>query len=252
MNTYVDIIKLIKPLGGDVKMDNKNPFEPVRIRSLLASDQIYLHIKEAIISGELTSEERLIETQLAKWLQVSRTPLREALQRLESEKWLARIQGGGLKVVEFDLEDMKHLYQVRAILEGLLAREVTLKLTGEELETIKSLTNEMFNRLHAKETKEFVAAADKIHHLMNNKSTNTIAKDLLININDHIKYCRNQVIRWVPDFQIGAYEEHVELLNALIKRDPIEVEKVMRRHFENAGDRLLKSLDQSGKQCDVE
>ena len=154
--------------------------------------------------------------------------------------------------MELDKEEIKNLYHVRAVLEGMLAREVTIALTDEEMETIKSLTNKMFKRVNTQENKELTSVADKIHQLLYNKSTNTIAKDMLNLINDQIRYCRKRVIHWVKDLPAAAYEEHVELLNALIKRDPIEVEKVMRRHFENAGDRLLKSLGQSGKQSDDE
>ena len=223
-------------------MDKSNPYQPVRIRSVLASEQIYEHIKEAIISGELTSEERLIETKLAEWLQVSRTPLREALQRLEVEKWVTRLQGGGLKVMEFEEGKIKHLFNVRAVLEGLLAREVTMTLTDQELETIKVLTTEMHKCVQAQDNEKIIQSAEKIHQLLLDKSTNTIAKDMLSFIHDQIRYCKNRVIRWVQDLP-EAYEEHLELNEALFKRDPIEVEKAMRRHFENGAYRLLRNLE---------
>lgn len=223
-------------------MVNMNPFEPVKIRTISASQQIYEHVKEAIINDDLTSNEKLTETVLSNWLQVSRTPLREALQRLEAEKWLVRLQGGGFKVMELEKENVTNLFEVRAVLEGLLTREVTPMLTDDDLEKISEMTKKMYEGVVNKDKENIAKYGETIHHYILAKSQNTFAKDMLVLIHDQIRFFRKHVLVKVPDLH-KAYDEHVEILEALVTRDSDRVERAIRVHFSNAGKRLVNCIE---------
>jgi len=219
-----------------------NRFEPVKIRAISASQQIYEHVKESIINNELTSDDKLTETILANWLQVSRTPLREALQRLEAEKWLVRLQGGGFKVMELEKDKVSNLFEVRAVLEGLLTKEVTYKLSENDIEEIARMTNLMKQGVEEKDKNKIAKYGEEIHQFILAKSDNTFAKDMLVLIHDQIRFFRKHVLVKVPDLH-KAYDEHVEILEAIVNKDGDRAEQAIRIHFSNAGKRLIKCIE---------
>ena len=101
---------------------------PKTIREL-----VYEEIKNHILSGYYRPGQRLIETNLAEELNVSRTPIRDALNRLEAEGLITSSPTRGLTVTKLSKDDIKDLYQARAVLEGLAAKLAALMATEEEL-----------------------------------------------------------------------------------------------------------------------
>ena len=90
--------------------------EPIQ-RPQSLREQTYQVLRSAILSGELVAGSRLVETQIAEKLQVSRTPIREALQQLHKEQLIVIDINGNLRVVSFSTDDAKHLYRCRSVLE---------------------------------------------------------------------------------------------------------------------------------------
>ena len=105
----------------------------LRIQRVSAAHAITDSLRDEIKLGRLTPLTRLIETELAERLAVSRTPLREALSLLEAEGFAERRPTGGLVVAPIEIEDLRELYWLRATLEAEVIREVTGKVTSEQL-----------------------------------------------------------------------------------------------------------------------
>ena len=95
--------------------------EPPLDRSLLRND-VYLRIRDTIVDGTLAPGEQLRDKELAAWLGVSRTPVREALRRLQSERRVTIEPQRGAVVAELDRHEVVELYQLRQHLEGIAAR----------------------------------------------------------------------------------------------------------------------------------
>ena len=106
---------------------------------LSLKDRAYAAIKEAILSLKLQPGTLLVETELARQLGISKTPVRDALQELEREGLVTRILFKGTYVTEVSARDAEEIFQLRAVLEGLAARLATPRLTPEDLARARQL-----------------------------------------------------------------------------------------------------------------
>ena len=105
---------------------NMNEYLPLR-------DVVFNTLRQAILRGELKPGERLMEIQLAQRLGVSRTPVREAIRKLELEGLVLMIPRKGAEVAEITIKDLEDVLQVRAALEELAVRDACEKITEEQL-----------------------------------------------------------------------------------------------------------------------
>ncbi|MBN1332121.1 MAG: GntR family transcriptional regulator, partial [Synergistales bacterium] len=103
-------------------------------------EEVTITIRRAILRGEFKAGDRLVETEIAKALGVSRTPVREALRMLENEGLVRRVpRGGGVEVVGFSNEDIIELYTIRETLEVLAAEYAIRNISEKELKELESL-----------------------------------------------------------------------------------------------------------------
>jgi DNA-binding GntR family transcriptional regulator len=107
-------------------------------RSKSLHEQVYEAVRTRILSGQVRPGERLVETQLAQELQVSRTPLREALRKLQQEGLLAAEVGGGLRVATLSIQDAIELYDCRLALEGFAIAAACQQATPDQLEAMET------------------------------------------------------------------------------------------------------------------
>ena len=96
-------------------------------------------LRERIVSGQLEPGVRLFEPELARTLNVSRTPVREALRTLTAEGLLSQLPTGGVAVAALDVDQLEDVYQVRAALEGLIARQACERMTPQALQELHCL-----------------------------------------------------------------------------------------------------------------
>ena len=115
---------------------------PVQKRETLKS-QVYEYLKENIIYGNIKPGDRLIEEKISEELQVSRSPIREAVRMLEKDGLLSVNKSGGVTVVEPTIEDYRNLYECRVEIESLAAYYAAERRSSEKLEEIKSYLIQM-------------------------------------------------------------------------------------------------------------
>ncbi|MEL6385403.1 MAG: GntR family transcriptional regulator, partial [Cyanobacteria bacterium J06626_18] len=111
-------------------MDNKPPPQPLH-------EHVYLALRTAILSGEIRVGDRLNESHLAKQLQVSRTPIREAIRRLQQEQLLTTDAPDGIKIVEISPESAIHLYDCRIALEQLAVEGACRHATDVQIQALE-------------------------------------------------------------------------------------------------------------------
>jgi len=102
------------------------------------ADGVYQRLRSAIVRGDLRPNERLVEADLAVWLEVSRTPVRECLQRLAAERLVANRRRGWV-VLDHSIEDIREIYGVRAALEGYAAQLAARQASPDQVERIMAL-----------------------------------------------------------------------------------------------------------------
>ena len=105
--------------------------------------KVFQHLRRQILVGKLYKGQRLIESDIANDLKVSRTPVREAFRKLETEGLVQYSPGRGVTVSQLSNENMLELYSIRGVLEGLVASFAAEKITKEELKKLKTLLKEM-------------------------------------------------------------------------------------------------------------
>lgn len=224
-------------MGGTLGLD-----PPRGIQSVTMSQRTFEALRIEIIQGRLRPGQRLVETELVQWLDISRTPLREALHRLESDGWLTRMKAGGYYVAAITREETAYRVEVRAALEGLLARDAAVARTDDDLAEMTAWTEEM-ERCAERGASDGVAAfGQKVHGRLNDLARNTVAKGILRSLHEQLERTRNQTIA-VPGRLEEAAHGHRDILAAIREGDSDSAERAVRTHILQGGQRLLLALD---------
>lgn len=201
---------------------------------------IYEKLRRDIISGKIRPNERLIEAELANFYQVSRTPVREALQRLFENKLIVRIKSGWI-AREYTLEEIKEIYEVRAALEGFAARLATERASDEELKSIQRnhLDYIAFVSKDAKDPR-FVHN-DLFHELVIKAARNQHLADEIKAISGYHFIYRMSPVLDHEEVQ-SSISGHSELVSALLKRDPDEAAAAASRGVLGGLDKVINRL----------
>ncbi|MDK2820131.1 MAG: hypothetical protein PWP31_96 [Clostridia bacterium] len=213
---------------------NPEKYQPVR-------EEAYYALREAILTGALEPGTRLVERKVAKQLGVSRTPVREAIRRLEIEGLVEHLPKRGVVVSWMSDKEAGEVYNIRAVLEGLAARLAAKNIKPTQQVKLMDLVNDMeeaykendscqLQRLHIKFNEIIYEAANssRLHHLINN---------LVDYIVGFTKVSYN-----VPGRVEEDIKEHRELAEAIVNRDIDKAEKMARKHIENASNAYFEGL----------
>ena len=209
----------------------KDPLLPMR-------DMIYQYLRELIITRQLEPGKRLVEEDLAEKLHASRTPIREALRKLELEGLLKQHRGRGVEVCEISLEDALELYALCSVLEGYAARLVATTVTEEELQRLQFLLAEMEFCIQKNEKEQERILHRSFHMAIYQASKNKRLQKLLNDYNDYLQLFRSYYIS-IPSNLHQTLEEHQQLFHAFCRRDAEQAEKIARNHIQMAQNAFL-------------
>lgn len=209
-------------------------------RSSLA-DAAYVELRTAIVSGRLAPRTTVVETELADMLGVSRTPVREALLRLELEGYLVRDGSGRLLVHGHTRKEIIDLFLVRETLEGHAARLAASRIADAELEELDRLLVEDVEAFQHHRIDQLATLNDRIHGLILEGSRNRTLRDLVANLRQRVHGLTLFAVGGGADQQ-RFVEEHVEMGRLLREGDGDRLEALMRKHARQARDMLLDGL----------
>lgn len=191
----------------------------------------YEDLKQAILKGEFQPGEVLRETHLAQWCGVSRTPIREALQRLEQDG-LVRWDGPDLTVRRRSPEEILDIYATRISLEALAARFAAERRTEHDLMQLRWALNRG-NDLHPSDLAKMLDANVAFNRRLRSASHNEALIDLLDRINLHLGRYPETTLgspgRWEQN-----REAHAALVDAIERRDGEEAHRIAERHLTQA------------------
>ena len=195
-------------------------------RNISIADQIFDQLERDILSGKYKRGEILSELRLSKELDVSRTPIREALLRLEQENVL-RETGRGMEVIGITAEDMLDLYDIRLHLEGPSARRAAEKITDEQLAQLLELTELQryyINKQGNSRSENIKNLDSQFHELLYRCSGSNAYTDVLMRIHKKMtKYRKASVSEHSRAQQ--SNDEHMAIYQALASHDPDAAEK---------------------------
>jgi DNA-binding GntR family transcriptional regulator len=198
------------------------------------SDKAYNVLLEMIIGGQLESGERLIEEQLAENLGVSRTPLRDAINRLAKDGLVSIQPRKGASVQKFSIDDVMEVYDIRIALEGLAAGLAAAKIDLSKLEKLKMLFT-------SRNTKDLIKGDTQLHDLIISSCGNKRLINMLNGLKNFIQIFRVSGYTF-KDRSMVATMEHIKILESLEKRDRKLSEKLMRKHIEKTQKSVLENF----------
>lgn len=207
-----------------------HPEEAEPHRRANRAEDLYARLRHAIVHGELRPNERLVEAELAESLGVSRTPVREVLQRLRRDG-LVTSRRRGWVVREHTADEIRDIYACRAALEGYAARLAALSATEEQRAELKSILNSAPPAAPGSE--RMVVINERFHEAIIDASGNELLAEL----------CRQSRLYYFNRRVAALYNEeaaaqsraqHEKLLGAILARDPDLAEALIREHIETA------------------
>jgi DNA-binding GntR family transcriptional regulator len=209
-------------------------------------ERAYQNIKMGIVRGRYPPGAPLSEVGLAREHGMSRTPIREGLARLWQERYLDRVVGHGYFVARVTVQSIHDTFDVRRLLEGAAAARAAERATDDEIETLRSLAvmpgpaSSQALEL-AGDYREAEAANARFHMAIAAAARNTLAQEL-------IERCLAQVDRFMSlgvqfgPFQQGATAAHLEIVEAIARRDPAAAQARMEEHLDCGSQRLKDAL----------
>lgn len=225
---------------------NGSPRKPTGSRSAGNSpaqraESPYEMLKNAILRGELAPGQPLVEMNLAAWCGVSRTPIREALMRLEQDGLVDRTDRG-LVVRERSPEEIIDLYETRMILEATVGRVAAERRTDHDIRALRRLLARVED-VDATDPQAMVVMNQQFHRTVWRASHNESLLDLLERLNLHLARYPETTLQY-PGRWKQAWQEHAELIDAIEARDGDRAYELALRHFKEARDIRLALFDQ--------
>jgi DNA-binding GntR family transcriptional regulator len=202
------------------------------------------HLKRKIITNALKPGEPLVESALSAELKTSKTPIREALQQLEKEGFIENVPGKGAFVSRISVEEVLEVFEIRELLECAVIRRVAAKaeLDIAEAEAVRRRF-ESSEADGGKSPRNSFKPGDQIHTFVFESFGNKRLLEYYRRLQDHIERMRLYFFSQLrPERSEQSSREHLEIVNALIARDPERAENAMRTHLRNATDYLKRII----------
>jgi DNA-binding GntR family transcriptional regulator len=203
-------------------------------------------VKRRIVANELLSGTKLAEDGLAKELGVSRTPVREALNRLTQDGLVTVSPGRGAFVATFSVDDMVQLLEIREALEGMAARLASGRMTKKTLTKLRELLEAgMLERESSGDT-GYLTADREFHEAIALACGNRHLSRLMRSLRDRIQMLRYRSVT-LPGRARKSFHEHLQIIDALSRRDPDLAEERIRTHIRNVQNDLRAALGSSSE-----
>lgn len=195
-------------------------------------DVVFNTLRQAILRGELKPGERLMEVQLANKLGVSRTPIREAIRKLELEGLVLMIPRKGAEVAQITEKSLRDVLEVRGALEKLAVELACEKMTDEEFAELKEAAQNFKDVVNEKDVTKIAERDVKFHDVIYMSTDNQKLIQLLSNLREQMYRYRVEYLKDAEVFP-QLIEEHGEIIKALEKRDKNKAMEIMCRHIDN-------------------
>lgn len=205
-------------------------------------EEVYESLKKSILHGKLKTGQRLIEEQLAHQIGISRTPVREAFYKLEKDDLVTRLPKGGFAVREFTRADVEEIFGIRSALESYASYLATNHMSLEKIASLEKKLDELEKALEAGDTNKVVQLNTEFHNLLYKSCKSKKLADMINNYSDYFYRYRAAY----PNTEDLKYtvQDHRLMLEAMKKKNPRLVEKLVRTHLDKTKELVLKTIDE--------
>ncbi len=220
-------------MGSNFELE-MNEYLPLR-------DVVFQTLRQAILRGELQPGERLMEIQLANKLGVSRTPIREAIRKLELEGLVLMIPRKGAEVAEITEKSLRDVLEVRGSLEELAVELACERITQEQMEELKSAAKEFEITLKNGDLTEYAEADVKFHDVIYQATDNMRLIQLLYNLREQMYRYRVEYLKRT-EVHSSLLDEHQVIIATLENRDKEAAKQAIRKHVDNQVEKVANTI----------
>lgn len=218
------------------------------MNSIPVREKAYEYLKTSILSGRFNPGERLTEEHLAKELGISRTPIREALHKLESEGLIKPLATRGFIASQDSKEEVEELFEIRAVLEGFALRVICDRVTDSVLQKLEEAVEKAEEALRNHSLDELfqwnTRFHDTLHELIMDKHR---LYHQMVTMRQYVLRYRKNTLQY-PDGGRRTVDGHRKILLALRLRDADLCERVMREHIQQSERDALQFLFREDKE----
>jgi DNA-binding GntR family transcriptional regulator len=203
---------------------------------------VFENLKQAVIKGKIVPGSRLIESRLAEALGISRTPVREAIHKLEREGYLKKLPRGGFSVLGFSREDIEETFGIRSILESYAARLAAIKHQEAALKPLEDKIKAYQKCLDKNDLDPLLKINTEFHELLYDLSRSPRLVKMINDLKDQIYRYRKVILNNEKMARISN-EDHKRMLEYIRRRDAEGVEKLVRDHLIRGQKAVLNQID---------
>lgn len=214
-----------------VKMD---AFLPLR-------DVVFNTLRQAILTGELKPGERLMEVQLASRLGVSRTPIREAIRKLELEGLVTMVPRRGAEVAQITEKSMNDVLEVRRAMDALCVELACERITEEELVQLKAACGQFEQAVRTRDVKKIAQADVELHDIILQATGNKRLIQLVNNLSEQMYRYRFEYIKDHSQHE-RLVEEHRIIYESLVNKDKERACEAAKLHIDNQKKAIIQQI----------
>ena len=209
----------------------------VRTRPARGAEHIYARLKSMAISFAIRPDARVNEVELSKALNVSRTPLREALNRLMVEGFLTRAPNKGFIGRSLDAKQIYDLYELRRVLETSIVRIACERASDEDLGGLEDFVRESIRRREKTDTVGLLELDEQFHERIAELTRNSEMVQALRGINARIHF-----VRWLDMKRRYTQQDHLRIVRALRAREVAKAVKLIEEHISRRLDQIVEVI----------
>lgn len=219
----------------ELKIMDSDEYLPLR-------DVVFMTLRQAILKGDMEPGERLMEITLANKLGVSRTPIREAIRKLELEGLVNMVPRKGAVVASISEKDMRDVLEVRVTLEELAVKLAVQNMEEADIDQLKRAAKNFESAVISREIVEIVEADVVFHDVIYNRTNNNRLIQIINNLREQMYRYRLEYIKDARTHSI-LISEHQDIINALEKKNVEEAKTAVRQHIVNQEKGIVRAIN---------
>lgn len=206
-------------------------------------DVVFKTLREAILKGDLAPGERLMEIKLANQLGVSRTPIREAIRKLELEGLVVMVPRKGAEVAKITEKDLRDVLEVRASLEELAISLACERISDEKIKELKAALEEFRTVIGGKDVTKIAQMDVAFHDVIFEATNNARLVQMVNNLREQMYRYR---LEYLKDFSTHERldEEHMQIFEAVSERDSERAKELIRKHIYNQEVTVVRNIQE--------
>lgn len=210
------------------------------VKRTTLKEQVYEYLKNAITLGEIKPGERLIEEKISETLNVSRSPVREAVRLLEKDGLLEVNASGGVTVANPTIEDYRNLYEIRVEMESLSAFYAARRRKIDEIVLMEKSIRDMEKEISANNVKGLLSVNLNFHEMVVRASHNPFLVSMTLQLRGINSFYRKAILEGNPQYMRGALQDHKKIYMAIVNQDEQEAKNCMKAHIEHDYQSFMK------------